>query len=81
MTTITTEFFRNNLREVLRQVREGRSFSLIAGENNEVIARLLPASSTKNAPAPRPIGLLAGVGSFTLSEPFKINENEFTAQE
>ncbi|MFN8304769.1 MAG: hypothetical protein U0U46_19950 [Saprospiraceae bacterium] len=81
MTTITTEFFRNNLREVLRQVREGRSFSLVAGEDNEVIARLLPANSTEDATTPRPIGLLSGVGSFTLNEPFKMNENEFTAQE
>ena len=78
MTILTTDYFRRHLSEVLRQVRKGQSFALVSGEDNKVIACLLPANSPEDVYTPRPIGLLSGYASFTLRDDFKMSENDFT---
>lgn len=76
MTTITIGDLKARFSDILKKVQKGESIAIAYGRKREVLAYIVPKESLDQL-NPRPIGLLAGVASFSIQEDFKISEDEF----
>ena len=74
MQGMTVGELKANFSEVLAQVQQGKEFQVLYGRAKKPVARLVPIK--EELPKKRPIGLLDGKASFTMSDDFKFKSEE-----
>jgi antitoxin (DNA-binding transcriptional repressor) of toxin-antitoxin stability system len=67
--------FKAKFSEVLKKVLAGEEIAISYGKSKEIVARLVPKTSTKKVR--RKIGIFEGKGSVHFGKDFKITEEEF----
>lgn len=67
--------FKARFSEVLKKVLSGEEIAISYGKSKEIVARIVPETSTKKPR--RKIGILEGKGSVYFSNDFKITEEDF----
>jgi len=74
MKTLTATAIKNNISDVLVQVKNGENFKILYGKSKEPIAMIVPI---KNNSSSRKIGILDGKATFKKDGNGKITEEEF----
>lgn len=69
--------FKTRFAEVLKKVRQGEEFIISYGRKKDKVAVLIPFERYQQAVVPRKFGILKDKGSFSLSDDFKMSEEEF----
>lgn len=67
--------FKAKFSEVLKKVLAGEEIAISYGKSKEIVARLVPKTSSKKQR--RKIGIFEGKGSVHFSKDFKMTEEEF----
>lgn len=67
--------FKAKFSEVLKKVLAGEEIAISYGKSKEIVARLVPKTSSKKQR--RKIGIFEGKGSVRFSKDFKMTEEEF----
>jgi len=75
MKTMTVGELKSHFSEVLDQVQQGEEIVVSFGKKREKVAVLIPFSHYSSTPE-RKLGLLAGKGSFSVKNDFKIGDEE-----
>jgi antitoxin (DNA-binding transcriptional repressor) of toxin-antitoxin stability system len=75
MITLSVGEFKANFSEMLKRVLAGEEIGISYGKNKEVVARLVPKSTSKKER--RKIGILEGKGTIKFGGDFSITEEEF----
>ncbi len=75
MITLSVGEFKANFSEMLKRVLAGEEIGISYGKNKEVVARLVPKSTSKKER--RKIGILEGKGTIKFEDDFSITEEEF----
>ena len=75
MTTLSVGEFKANFSEMLKRVLAGEEIGISYGKNKEIVARLVPKSTSKKER--RKIGILEGKGTIKFEDDFSITEEEF----
>ncbi len=75
MITLSVGAFKANFSEMLKRVLAGEEIGISYGKNKEVVARLVPKSTSKKER--RKIGILEGKGTIKFGGDFSITEEEF----
>jgi antitoxin (DNA-binding transcriptional repressor) of toxin-antitoxin stability system len=75
MQTMTVGCFKAHFSEVLNLVQHGEDVVISYGKKKEKIAVLVPFERYAGKPE-RTLGLLAGKGSFSVHEDFKVSDDE-----
>ncbi len=70
--------FKANFSEVLEKVQQGESFGIVYGKNKKLVAEINPPQSRKKGKK-RKFGILDGKVKITISDDFKITEEELLA--
>lgn len=68
--------FKTRFAEVLKKVRQGEEFIISYGRKKDKVAVLIPFEKYQQT-VPRKFGILKDKGSFSLSDDFKMSEDEF----
>ena len=74
MKTMTVGELKSHFSEVLGQVQQGEEIVVSFGKKREKVAVLIPFA--RYARPRRSLGLLAGKGSFSLRDDFKLGDEE-----
>jgi antitoxin (DNA-binding transcriptional repressor) of toxin-antitoxin stability system len=75
MQTMTVGHFKSHFSEVLDLIQQGEDIVISYGKKKEKIAVLVPFEHYEGKPQ-RILGLMAGKASFSISEKFKISDDE-----
>lgn len=75
MQTMTVAHFKSHFSQVLDMIQHGEDIVISYGKKKEKIAVLVPYGSYEGKPK-RVLGLLAGKASFSVSDDFKISDDE-----
>lgn len=67
--------FKTHFSEVLKRVLAGEEIGISYGKKKEIVARLVPKSTAKEAK--RKIGIFEGKGKVSFGVDFSITEDEF----
>lgn len=78
MLTVTIGDLKARFSEILKKVQEGESIAVAFGRKKEVLAYLVPKKMLGKQ-TPRPLGLLEGKASFSISDDFEITEQELVS--
>ncbi len=70
--------FKANFSEVLEKVQQGESFGIVYGKNKKLVAEINPPKSHRKGKK-RKFGILDGKVKITISDDFKITEEELLA--
>jgi prevent-host-death family protein len=78
MQTMTVGHFKAHFSEVLDLVQQGEDIVISYGKKKAKIAVLVPFDRYEGTPV-RTLGILAGKASFSVSDDFKLNDDELLA--